>query len=164
MALLWVDDSCFRPGGEAAFIHLRSCGFPCIKRFKKSDRLLCWFQKSLLFDSSEIFDDDHIVVTNWKEAKPCVFALSSNLSHFSVALVAILCIDGQRSFENAINWSRDLSPEVYDKILICRGIDELKSSLVLWRCRMLLNRIARYPAEKEGAVSHGKQNPLGGLF
>jgi hypothetical protein len=112
--LVWCHERCHKPENESRRHALSSAasqlgaGLVC---FKKARRFELWIERSRR--------PTYALLTDWREAQPCMQAILKNRERNQPAYVVVLC-DSGRQLGRAHQWAKRL-PEDVGRIFICES-------------------------------------------
>jgi len=98
--LIWCHERCYKPERSALRAHLTevamslSAGILCVKKAVKYE---AWMKRTN--------NKFHVLITDWREAKPCVHAVEESQQEDSWPEMIIILCDLPKSHENAVQWA-----------------------------------------------------------
>merc|ERR1719401_269603 len=114
--LIWCQERCHKSEREAQrqLIHAQvAARGGALISFKKARQLGRWVERAPR--------PPFVLVTDWREAQPCLQAIATHAHQNSPCLTVVLCASG-RQFNRAIAWRQTLGPEV-GEIYVCEERD-----------------------------------------
>mmetsp|Transcript_47895 Transcript_47895/g.111896 ORF Transcript_47895/g.111896 Transcript_47895/m.111896 type:complete len:296 (+) Transcript_47895:166-1053(+) len=98
--LVWCHERCYKPERLELRVHLTDTAMKLsagILRMKKAVKYEAW--------SKRTDNKLHVLITDWREAKPCVHAVEESQQKDSWPEVIIILCDLPKSHENAMQWA-----------------------------------------------------------
>jgi len=116
---VWCHERCFRPEcktarNEFAMVVRNACG--SLLCFKKSQQFVLWLAMKQM--------TSYFLLTDWREAKPCINALQEADVTYWPFRIIVLC-DTAKQFEKASHWAEQNSQVHMHDIHVCNSAEPL---------------------------------------
>eukprot|EP00427_Karlodinium_veneficum_P015927 CAMPEP_0169125758 /NCGR_PEP_ID=MMETSP1015-20121227/35068_1 /TAXON_ID=342587 /ORGANISM="Karlodinium micrum, Strain CCMP2283" /LENGTH=228 /DNA_ID=CAMNT_0009189341 /DNA_START=43 /DNA_END=729 /DNA_ORIENTATION=+ len=128
--LVWCSENCYRSQTEelrkllVAIAQKYDTELVCLK---KVDRYIAWLS------SPSSFQRHYTLLTDWREAKPCVQAFTEGAAAVPVAMF-VYC-DNALTFRRASAWARKLDPKL-GRVHVIFDVSDLEPALLCMVCAL----------------------------